>query len=146
MSVRSGLRTELGPLLKKRLRSHITNFNMLLKDDNAVMVNFYNEIDGQLKEFFDKHPELDAEVDVRRIVGEALSPHVGSLEASAKTLQNLVSSYGEVVKGKMLARDVVVRSKGRATLSMFPPGTRLRVRELRRMDGSLGGVELVVKE
>jgi len=146
MSVRSGLRTELGPLLKKNLRSYITNFNMTLTDDNTILLNFYSEIDGQLAEFFGKHPELDAEVDMRKTVSEALSPHVGSLEASAKTLQNLVSSYGEVVKGKMLSRDVVVRSKGRATLSMFPPGTRLRVRELRRMDGSLGGVELVVKE
>jgi len=140
MSVRSSLRLELGPLLKKRLRK------LLVSWDEGALISFYNEIDGQLREFFEGHPELDAEVDVRRIVREALGPHVGSLEASAKTLQNLVSSYGEVVKGKMLSRDVVVRSKGRATLGVFPPGTRLRVTELRRMDGSLGGVQLIVKE
>jgi len=144
MSVRSGLRAELGPLLKKRLRSYL-GLGVVGVGEGAL-ANFYNEIDGQLKEFFDKHPELDAEVDVRKTVSEALGPHVGSLEASAKTLQNLVSSYGEVVKGKMLSRDVVVRSKGRATLSMFPPGTRLRVTELRRGNGSLGGVQLIVKE
>ena len=146
MSVRERLRLELGPLLKKNLRSHITNFDMTLKQDSTIIVNLYGEIDKQLKEFFDKHHELDAEDDVKRIISEALSPHVGSLEASAKTLQNMISSYGEVQRGKMLSRDVVVRSKGRATLSMFPPSTRLRVTELRRMDGSLGGVELVVKE
>jgi len=145
MSVRSGLRTELGPLLKKRLRVFFRTLTQNQGDESAYLA-LCNEIDGQLKEFFERHPELDAEVDVRKVVSEALSPHVGSLEASAKTLQNLVSSYGEVVKGKMLSRDVVVRSKGRATLNMFPPGTRLRVRELRRGDGSLGGVELVVKE
>ena len=145
MSVRSGLRTELGPLLKKRLRVFFRTLTQNQGDESAYLA-LCNEIDGQLKEFFERHPELDAEVDVRKVVSEALSPHVGSLEASAKTLQNLVSSYGEVVKGKMLSSDVVVRSKGRATLNMFPPGTRLRVRELRRMDASLGGVELVVKE
>ena len=145
MSVRSGLRAELGPLLKKRLRVFFRTLTQNQGDESAYLA-LCNEIDGQLAEFFGKHPELDAEVDVRKTVNEALSPHVGSLEASAKTLQNMISSYGDVVKGKMLSRDVVVRSKGRATLSMFLPGTRLRVRELRRMDGSLGGVELVVKE
>jgi len=144
MSVREHLRLELGPLLKKRLRSYL-GLGVVAVGEGAL-ANFYNEIDKQLAEFFNEHPELDAEVDLRKIVSEALSPHVGSLEASAKTLQNLVSSYGDVVKGKMLSRDVVVRSKGRATLRMFLPGTRLRVRELRRMNGSLGGVELVVKE
>ncbi|MDP2952963.1 MAG: hypothetical protein Q8O76_06585 [Chloroflexota bacterium] len=143
--VREHLRLELGSLLKKRLRTFFRTLTNNQADESAYLA-LCNEIDGQLTEFFEGHPELDAEVDLRRIVSEALSPHVGSLEASAKTLQNLVSSYGEVVKGMMLSRDVVVRSKGRATLNLFPPGTRLRVRELRRMNGSLGGVELVVKE
>ena len=145
MSVREHLRLELGPLLKKRLKVFFRTLTQNQGDESAYLA-LCNEVDSQLKEFFDGHPELDAEVDLRKIVSEALSPHVGSLEASAKTLQNMISSYGDVVKGKMLSRDVVVRSKGRATLSMFLPGTRLRVRELRRMNGSLGGVELVVKE
>ena len=140
MNVRSSLRMELGPLLKKRLRGFLVSW------DESTVASFYIELDRQLTEFFEGHSELDASVDVRKIVSEALSPHVVSLEASAKTLQNLVSSYGEVQKGKMLSRDVVVRSKGRATLSMFPQGTRLRVKELRRSNGSLGGVELIVKE
>lgn len=139
MSVRSSLKAELGPLLKKGLRGY-------LQPSESIAASFYIDLDRQLTAFFERHPELDREADVREAITASLAPIADTLTASVKTLQNLVSSYGEVQKGKMLAREVRVRSKGRATLSMFPPGTRLRVTELRRMDGSLGGVQLIVKE
>ena len=140
MSVRERLRLELGPLLKKRLRK------LLIPGDEDAHVSLYVEIDGQLTEFFERHPELDIETDVRKTIAASLAPIADTLTASVKTLQNMVSSYGEVQRGKMLSRDVVVRSKGRVSLGIFPSGTRLRVTELRRMDGSLGGVQLIVKE
>jgi hypothetical protein len=88
-----------------------------------------------------KHPEVDAE---RTHAGD---PQLHErLEKAVKTLEMLVSSYGEVTANKMLSEEITVRSQGRTTLSMFESGTRLRVKELRRKDGSLGGVELIIKQ
>jgi len=114
MSVRSSLKTELGPLLKKSLRSY-------LPPSESTVVSFYIEMDRQLTGFFERHPELDTETDVKATITASLAPIADTLTASVKTLQNLVSSYGEVQRGKMLAKEVMVRSKGRATLSMCSP-------------------------
>jgi hypothetical protein len=130
--------------ISEEVLCHIEFFKTISKPNEYTMLR--EGIHNSIKEVVETHKqEIDRETNFLELLDSLMDKPVERLENASKTLENLISNYGEMVIGKETSKEIVVRSQGRAVIPDVAPGTRLRVKKLLRRDGSLGGFEMIIK-
>jgi len=117
----------------------------VLPRDAELRLSVNGAIDTGLEDFFDSQRlEVYKGVDVEKLVDD-FSHYLEALKDLATELQAQLSKNGGMVESGEVTKPLIVRSQGRITLRMFDEGTVLRCRILRKQDGTLGGVELLIQ-